>query len=132
MSQPTLAAVDGALHGTAKPYGFAITVWLSGEALTAAHGGPSTGSAFLFAAGAIAAFGLLRVVSARADYPGEPTLSARKEHLLRAGTLHVAAIMAGGGAAALIALVDGGVAWPLGSFAAVLAYLLVTSIELRL
>ena len=58
-----LRALDTALHGAGLPYGYAITVWSTGTTLTGAQGKPSVASVFLFAAGAAAAYGALRLLT---------------------------------------------------------------------
>jgi len=49
-----LRALETALHCAGLPYGYAITVWSTGAVLIDAHGPPSVGRVFLFAAGAAA------------------------------------------------------------------------------
>lgn len=103
-----------------------------GQALTQEHGSPGIASIFLFAAGAAAAWGMLRFLSV-----GESSSSglqlAGSPHLVRAGAIHVAAIAGAIGAAMLAGAVVGGVAaWPVGSFTATLVYLATAAIELWL
>ena len=52
-----LRALETALHGAGLPYGYAVTVWSTGAVLIGAHGTPSVGRVFLFAAGAASASG---------------------------------------------------------------------------
>ena len=123
-----LRALETALHGAGLPYGYAVTVWSTGAMLTNAHGVPSVGRVFLFAAGAAAAYGLLTFLTRTTE--GEAgTQLTRSPHLVRAGAIHVAAIGLAIGAAALIAQIESGVAWPLGTFAATLLYLGISSVE---
>jgi len=80
-----------------------------GQALTQEHGSPGIASIFLFAAGAAAAWGMLRFLSV-----GESSSSglqlAGSPHLVRAGAIHVAAIAGAIAAAMLAGAVVGGVA----------------------
>ena len=123
-----LRALDIALHGAGIPYGYAITVWSSGSALTGAQGKPSVGNILLFAAGAAVAYGVLRFLTKEAD--GDPASQlTRSPHLVRAGAIHVTAMGLAIGSAALIGQIPGGVAWPLGGFAATLLYLGITTVE---
>src|SRR3954447_24501689 len=123
------AGVETALHGSALPYGFALTVWGSGQVLIGQRGSPTIGLVFLFAAGGAAAWGLLRIISRGASQASGLQL-ASSPHLVRAGAIHVAAIGGGIGAAALIANIGSGVAWPLGAFAAIGVYLCVSAVEM--
>lgn len=128
---PYRAGVETALHGSGLPYGYTITVWASGAALIHHLGPPDIGAIFLFAAGAVVAWGGLRVVSRGASAATGLQVEG-SPHLVRAGAVHVAAIGSAIGLASLIGLLDSGVAWPLGSFAATLSYLCVTAIEMTL
>lgn len=123
-----LRALETALHGAGLPYGYAITVWSTGAVLIGARGTPSVGRVFLFAAGAGAAYGLLRFLTQATE--GEAgTQLTRSPHLVRAGAIHVAAVALAIGAAALIARIESVLAWPLATFAATLLYLGVSSVE---
>jgi hypothetical protein len=125
------AGVDTALHGSGLPYGFTLTIWGSGQVLIHHHGPPGIGLVFLFALGAVASWGGLRVLSQGASNATGLQLEA-SPHLVRAGVLHVTAIGAAIGAAALVGNIDSDVAWPLGAFAAVTVYLCVSAVELTL
>jgi hypothetical protein len=122
-------AVQAVLQGSALPYGYTITVWSTGAVVMGRHGSPGVGFVFLFAAGAIAGFAAMVVIgrAARSD-----ALEPASGDLLAAGVAHVAAVGAAIGAAALIARIGGGVAWPLASFAATAVYLALASLELLL
>lgn len=138
MGQPRLTQMQGnrylaslatVLHGSAVPYGYTVTVWTSGMMLTRQRGLPSVGQIFLFMAGATAAFTVLGlVVSVTRGAPFEPSPGA----LRRTGMVQVLAVGCALGAAALIALIHNGVAWPLGAFVATAAYFTLTTLELTL
>ena len=125
-----LSGLESALLGAGLPYGYAITIWSSGALLTGARGSPAVWMVFLFAAGAAAAYGLLRWTVRQVE-PAQAQLAA-SPHLLRAGMIHVAAIGAAAGAVALIGHIPSPVAWPLGGFAATLIYLGGVSVETAL
>ena len=126
-----LRALDTALHGAGLPYGYAITVWSTGTTMTGAQGKPSVASILLFAAGAAAAYGALRLLTKHAEGDAQKLLT-RSPHLVRAGLLHVAAIGLAIASAALIAQIPSGLTWPLASFAATLVYFGVSSVEMAL
>ncbi len=131
LESPYLRALDTALHGAGLPYGYAVTVWSTGTMMTGAQGRPSVTSIFLFAAGAAAAYGTLRLLTRRAEGDAQKLLT-RSPHLVRAGSLHVAAIGLAIASAALIGEIASGVTWPLASFAATLLYFGVSSVEMAL
>lgn len=115
------------LRVVALPYGYTITVWSSGQELIHHRGMPPVWDVFLFAAGAVAGFAALRVVVGGADEDPAPPRGAAPS--ARALVIQVAAIGAALGAATLIGLIDSGVAWPLGGFAATALYLAVIALE---
>ena len=123
-----LRALETALHGAGLPYGYAVTVWSTGAMVTGAHGVPSVGRVFLFAAGAAAAYGALRFSTKATEGEAETQLT-RSPRLLRAGAIHLAAIGLAIGSAALIAQINSDVAWLLAPFAATVLYLGVSSVE---
>ena len=123
-----LRALETALHGAGLPYGYAITVWSTGAVLIGGQGTPSVGHVFLFAAGAAAAYGIMRFLTKAAEGEAQAQLT-RSPHLVRAGLIHVTAIGGAIGAAALVARIDSAAAWPLATFAATLLYLGVSSVE---
>jgi len=126
------AGVDSALRGAALPYGYTLTTWCCGEALTDVRGRPSAWLAVSYVAGALAAFGLLKAL-ARGTAPATNAMQlADDAHVVRAGAAHVGAIAAAVGAVALIAHIGSGGAWPLGGFAATALYLLGAGVELGL
>lgn len=126
------AGVETPLHGSGLPYGYTISVWGSGQLLIDRLGAPGTSEVGLFAAGAVVAWGTLRVLSRGASEESGLQLAV-SPHFARAGVVHVAAIgLALAAAAVLGTVVDAGAAWPLGSFAATLVYLGTTAAELTL
>jgi len=126
-----LRALETALHGAGLPYGYAITVWSTGATLADAHGPASLSRIFLFAGGAVGAYGCLRFLTETVG--GEAgTALTRSSHLVRAGAIHVFAIALAITAAALIARIDSAVAWGLASFAVTVIYLGVSSLEMAL
>ncbi|MDQ6751667.1 MAG: hypothetical protein M3Z33_13080 [Actinomycetota bacterium] len=126
-----LQAIRTALHGAGLPYGYAITVWSTGSALTGEHGMPSLLDIYLFTAGAVAAYGSLTFVTWKTEGEAERPLT-RSPRPVRAGVLHVAAIALAVTSAALIAHIPGDVAWILAPLVATLLYLGVSSVEVAL
>ncbi len=96
-----------------------------------AHAAGQGWSVFLFAAGAAAAYGLLRFLTRRAEGEAQSQLT-RSPHLARAGAIDVGAIALSVGAAALIARITGDVAWAVAPFAQALLYLGVSCVEMAL
>ena len=126
-----LQAIQTALHGTGLPYGYAITVWSTGSALTGQHGMASVVHIFLFAAGAVSAYGGLTFLTWETEGEAQKPLT-RSPRRVRAGLLHVGAIAVAIAAAALAARIPGVVAWFLAPLSATLAYLAVSSVEVAL
>lgn len=125
-------ALETSIQGAGLPYGYAITVWTTGAALNGQRGMPSVASIFLFAAGAAAGYGGLRLLLTR-NMGGEAERPlTRSPHPIRAGALHVAAIGLAILSSALIARIGSDVAWILAPFAATLLYLVVSSVEVAL
>ena len=56
---PAEASFATVITATAIPYGYTVALWCSGALLIHSRGNPSVAEIFLFAAGAVAAFGLL-------------------------------------------------------------------------
>ncbi|CAN5604643.1 hypothetical protein BH20ACT18_BH20ACT18_03430 [soil metagenome] len=122
-------ALQTALHGAALPYGYAITVWSAGSALVGKHGMPTSAEVFLFAAGAMSAYGGLILLTENTGGEAEKPLS-RSPHPFRAGLVHLAAIAAAITVAMLVAAqVRSSAAWLLATLAATLLYLGVSSVE---
>jgi len=127
-----MRALETAVQGAGLPYGYAITVWATGSALVGERGMPSVASIFLFAAGAAAAYGGLRLLltwnmGGEAERP-----LTRSPKPIRAGVLHLAAIGLAIASATLIARIDSAAAWTLAPFAATLLYLGISSVEVAL
>ncbi len=131
-SSPYLVGLASALHGAGLPYGFTITVFASGQGLVHFHGPPDVALLFLFAAGAAAAYGLLKLVSRRAVAPlGRPLGASPRP--LRAGFIHVIAINLAIGSAMLAGdLLPAVAAWPLAALFATLIYLSLIGVEMTL
>lgn len=127
-----LRALENAVHGAGLPYGYAVTVWSTGAALSGRHGMPSTGSIFLFAAGATIAYGALRLLTWNTDGEEAEKPLARSPHVVRAGVVHLAAIALAISAALLVARIHGDAAWLVAPLAATLAYLGFSSVEVAL
>ena len=126
-----LRALETALHGAGLPYGYAISVWSTGAVLANAHGFASVGRVFLFAAGAATAYGGLRFLTETVE--GEAgTALTRSPHLVRAGAIHVLAIVVAITAAALLAPIHDSVSWLLAPFAATVLYFGLSSVEMAL
>jgi hypothetical protein len=124
------AAFGTLVSTTAAPYGYTVAVWSSGSLLIHIHHTPDIGEVFLFAAGALAGFGLLGILArgsasrgAQLDHPPDRVLS---------GVLNWFAVGIAIGAAALLAQIHCWVAWPLASFMATTLYLLGASLQLAL
>lgn len=130
MVERYLRGVDAALRGAALPYGYTLTVWATGAALIHSHGNPTVGQLFLFPLGASLAYGTLRIISHRVG--GTQRDIAGSPHVFRAGFIHVGGIGLGIGAAALIARIGSGAAWPLATFGSTAVYLAATSVEIAL
>ncbi len=126
-----LRALENAVHGAGLPYGYAVTVWSTGAALSGRHGMPSTGSIFLFAAGATIAYGALRLLTWNTDEEAHKPLT-RSPHVIRAGVVHLAAIALAISGALLMARIHGDAAWLLAPLTATLAYLGFSSVEVAL
>ncbi len=126
-----LQAIQTVLHGAGLPYGYAITVWTTGSALAGERGMPSLDDVYLFAAGAMAAYGGLTFLTWETEGEAQRPLT-RSPRRVRAGLFHVAAIAVAITSAALIADLAGGVAWLLAPFVATLLYFGVSSVEVAL
>ncbi len=132
MRFPYLVGLGSALHGAGLPYGFTITVFCSGQGLVHFHGPPSVALLFLFAVGAAAAYGVLKLVSRRAVVSLNRQLGA-SPHPVRAGVIHVIAINLAIGSAMVSGwLLPATAAWPLAALLATLIYLSVIGIEMTL
>lgn len=126
-----LQAIQTALHGAGLPYGYAITVWATGATLAGEQGVPSLVDTYLFAAGAVLAYGGLTFLTWATDGEAQHQLT-RSPRRVRAGLLHVAAIMLAVTSAALIARISSGAVWLVAPLVATLLYLAVPSVEVAL
>jgi len=126
-----LQAIQTALHGAGLPYGYAITVWSTGAALAAEHGTPSLIEIYLFAAGAVAAYGSLTFLTWATEGEAQHPLT-RSPRRIRAGLLHIGAIALAITSAVLIARFSSGAVWLVAPLAATLLYLAVPSVEVAL
>ena len=124
-----LGALATVVRRSAIPYGYTITIWTAGAVIEHGHTKPGVGQAYLFLLGAVAGFGVVALIAARGS-PHE--LQAPSGALLRTGAINAIALGAALGAAALVAMIPGTAAWPLGALAATAVYLLVASMELTL
>jgi len=113
---------------SAAPYGYTITVWSSGALLMHSHGAPAVGDVFLFALGALVGFGVLGLL-ASGPLSGSRPIERGTDRVV-AGMLDWAAVGASLGAVALIAQIHGAIAWPLGSLAATLIFLVAAGVQL--
>lgn len=116
------------VSSSAAPYGYTITVWSSGALLMHTHGPPAVRDVFLFAIGALIGFGVLGVLASGPLSDVRPI--ERGSDRVVAGMLDWVAVGASLGAVALLAQIHGGVAWPLGSFAATLIFLVAAGVQL--
>jgi hypothetical protein len=125
-----LRALETVVHGAGLPYGYAVTVSSTTAALTRARGSPSVGSIFLFALGAVAAYGGVRLLTWGTEEEEAERPLTRSPKVLRAGFFHVTAIGLAIGSAMLIAQLHSVVAWLLAPLAATLLYLGIPSVEI--
>lgn len=125
--QRSIGALTTVLRGSAVPYGYTLTVLSTHAVLTDAHGNPQVPDVLLFVIGAVAAFSLLGALAERLS--PEP-LQAGSGEMIWAGAVHAVAIGVAIGAAALLAMIPGAIAWALGSFAATALYLSIASAEI--
>jgi hypothetical protein len=128
---PYLQAIQTALHGSGLPYGYAITVWSTGSALSGQHGMPSVPQIAAFAGGAVAAYGGLTFLTWETEGEAEKPLT-HSPNRVRAGLVHVAAIALAIASAAALARISSDIAWALAPFVATLVYLAVSSVEVGL
>jgi hypothetical protein len=124
-----LESLATVVRRSAIPYGYTISIWTAGAVVEHGHGKPNVGQAYLFLLGAVAGFVAVALLALRT---APRALQPASADLMRTGVINAAALGLALGAAALLAMIRGGVAWPLGSFAATTVYLLVASVELTL
>jgi hypothetical protein len=123
-------AVGTIVSSSAAPYGYTVSLWSSGALLIHSHSIPAVWEVFLCAAGAIAGFGLIGAI-AHGRMWAEQTLPPGPQHLL-AGLSHWFAVGVAVGAVALVSMIGGWIAWPLGSFVCTTLYLLGAAFQLSL
>lgn len=128
---PVLRAIETSVHGAGLPYGYAITVWSTGAVLIDEHGPASPPLVFLFAGGAAAAYGVLKVLTWNTQQEADTPLT-KSPRPVRAGLIHVCAIGLAIAAAMVVADVSGDVPWFAAPFVATFLYLSGSSIEVAL
>jgi hypothetical protein len=126
-----LQAIQTALHDAGLPYGYAITVWSTSAALVAEHGTPSLVEIYLFAVGAVAAYGSLTLLTWATQGEAQHSLT-RSPNRVRAGLFHIGGIVLAITSAALIAKFSSAVVWLMAPLVATLVYLAVPSVEVAL
>lgn len=124
-----MSALGTVVAASAAPYGYTLSIWSSGAVLMRVHGIPQTADVFAFIAGGVIGFALMSLLARDAltrmelDHPADRVL---------AGIMSWFAVGAAVGAVALLAGLEGRLAWPLGSFAATTIYILAASAQLSL
>ncbi len=121
-------ALGTVASASATPYGYTISLWSSGALLMHFHGPPNVGEVFLFAAGALAGFGIVGGIAHGALRKAEP-LKPGRGHLV-AGILHWFSVGIAVGSVALVSETSSGVAWALGSLMATTLYLTGAAVQL--
>ena len=119
-----LPYVDGlasTLASAAVPYGYAVAIWSSGALLMNRHSTPHVVDVVLFAAGAAAAYGVLRLGSRNGEVR-EPQ-GIGQHNVLRGGAVHLVAISAAIAVAGLLARLPSPAAWVAAPIAATALYL---------
>lgn len=81
------------LASAAIPYGYSLLVWMSGALADEHHGTPRTRDILAFGAGAVGAYGLLRVATRGGET--HPGAGLARDGLLRAGVIHLASLTLG-------------------------------------
>ena len=122
--------VDGlatTLTSAAVPYGYTLVVWSTGSVVSARHRHPDVVDVALFAAGAAAAYGALRLVGRHGTASGPAGIG--RYRIVRAGLVHVTAIALAMTAAALLSRVGGPAAWSAAPFASTFVYLGGTAVD---
>jgi hypothetical protein len=123
--------LHASVRNNASAYGFSVTITASFGLLTSARGTPTALEIFAFAGGAVAAFALVEFVVSRGyrqDLEDEPPNV--KDVGSSVSVLSVGLAMAGAYVAGR--LLEGLVAWPVGSFVATAIYLFLFGVELGL
>lgn len=128
MKRPGQRGFRGLLRNTvvssAAPYGYTLTVWTTGVAVTRIDGrAPTTVDALLMAVGAVLAFTV--VGSVALGGPGSVLEPGPAERVRLWGAAHLVPLFANLGICSLLLrAVHGHVAWPLAGFTATAVYLL--------
>jgi hypothetical protein len=123
--------LHASVRNNASAYGFSVTITASFGLLTSALGTPTALEIFAFAGGAVVAFALVEFVVSwgyRQDLEDEP--SNVKDVGSSVSVLSVGLALAG--AYVVGRLLEGLVAWPVGSFVATAVYLFLFGVELGL
>lgn len=97
------------LAGAAIPYGYALVLWTSGALAEEHHGHPHTREVVVFAAGAVVAYGCLRLAARRGGV--HPPSGLARQGLLQAGAIHLASLCLGILFAALAGRIGGDWGW---------------------
>ena len=130
--------LDKTLRAAVIPYGYTVTTWATGAYLVGVRGLPSAFEGFIFVCGAIVAFALLSVLSARIAGTGELLtteplpIHPDSTHPIFVAGFHILAIGAAFAAAAAVDELVGNVAWFFGSFVVTIIYLALSSFELAM
>ena len=133
------SSLESTLSSTIVPYGYTVTLWVSGAYLLHRHGGGQRGIGVIdgmaFAAGALFAFGLLAALSGALPSgsrgaPGNLAARAEARHPVFAAGLHVVAVGLALTCSMLGSRWFGDAAWFLAPFLATAVYLAVASAEL--
>lgn len=112
------------------PYGLSLSTWGAGAAVQHFRGMPELWEIFLFVAGGMGGYVLATLPVMRELKESGP--AAPDARMALTGTLHMVAVGAAIGAAALVGKIHGWIAWPLGGAAAILVYLLVAGAEFQI
>lgn len=122
---PRLAsALHLVLERSALPYGYTLTIWSSAAMLMHRHGAPVPLDVFLFLLGGGMGFAAIALVAR--GLSAEPLeTGSRQMHLT--GALQGVSVVAAVAAADLVAQISGEAAWPVGSFAVTVIFLLSTA-----
>lgn len=119
------------VRNNSSAYGFSVMITASLAVLQSLVASPKVGQLFLFLIGAVAAMVLVELVASKGfteRMRGEPP-----EVVALGSAFSLLSVSLAVGTAALTGeIVDTGAAWPLGSFLATLAYLVVVAVEMAL
>jgi hypothetical protein len=120
-----------ALVNNLSAFGFSVMITASFGALAAKLGSPGTAEVFLFAAGAVGGVTVIDGISSKGF---RRQLRGERSDVVALGTGvgFVSVGLAIGSATLLAEIVDGGSAWPLGSFLASSLYVLLSGAEMAL